>query len=154
MHTYLGSFHLPTPFPSAGDGSRVVSPLPVPPPSKFELSNSVGGRIVVAGSPHIAPTHSTEFEGWRSVGRSVGGRAHLFHKGNNEIVSVEKLPTCFIIRGSPAERGRRRGISFAMRRLPREAMLLFHLRIIPCATDCITNAQGPHRPHRRSSNRH
>ena len=30
-----------------------------------------------------------------------------------------------------------------MRRLPREAMLLFHLRIIPCATDCITRARGP-----------
>ena len=49
-----------------------------------------------------------------AVGRSAGGRplgrAHLFHKGNNEIVSVEKLPTCFIIRGSPAERGKKRNL--------------------------------------------
>ena len=47
---------------------------------------------------------ATDWAGLSSPRTAQRGAAHLFHKGNNEIVSAEKLPTCLIIRVSrPSE---------------------------------------------------
>ena len=68
------------------------------------LRNLSSATASAAASSSRAPplSHPRTPLSLRDGGRSLE-RAHLFHKGNNEIVSVEKLPTCFIIRGSPAE---------------------------------------------------